>query len=91
MIDKLKHAIKIATGKSYDSYTTSSRKRDNMYCRMIFAYHCRKTKMKFEDISKLINRTHSTTIYVINNYQDEYDYNQEFKKLADKVEELIKK
>lgn len=91
MTNKIKQSIEQATGIPFDKYYSKSREREFVFCRMIFIHHCRELKITYSNIGKMLNRNHSSIIYLSNGYQDEYKFNPEFRRIADKINELIKK
>lgn len=88
-IIKIQDAIHEVTGLQFKEYTAKSRSRRLFYGRMLFAHHCRRLKMTLTGIAKLINRDHSSMVYVLNKYKDEFQYNAEFRKMAEKVNDLL--
>lgn len=91
-IMKLQNAIHEATGMRFSDYHNRSRTQECVFARMIFIFHCRKgRKMKLSEISKYIDRTHSSLIHSLNVYEDEYRYNREFRAIADRVNEIMSK
>jgi len=89
-VTKIKDAIHEVTGLKFSEYTSESRKRNGFYARMLFAYKCSENGMKIEDISELIQRDRTTVLYVLNKYDDEVKYNPEFRRLAEKFNEIIR-
>ena len=67
------------------NFTNKSNKRSYLYPRMVVAYHLRTQSLTYEDIGYMLNRDHSTIMYYIKKYDDEYRYNEEFRKLADEI------
>lgn len=67
------------------NFTKKSNKRAYLYPRMIVAYHLRTQGWVYEDIAYMLNRDHSTVIYYLKKYDDEYRYNAEFRNLADEI------
>lgn len=88
----LQNAIHEVTGLKFREYDNDSRKRDCVFARMIFIYHCRKSnKMKLSEISEYIHRTHSAILHLLEVYSDEYKYNKNFRVIADKVDDILNK
>ena len=88
----LQNAIHEVTGLKFGEYDNDSRKRDCVFARMIFIYHCRKSnKMKLSEISKYIHRTHSAILHLLEVYSDEYKYNKNFRVIADRVDDILNK
>lgn len=88
---RIQNAIHEATGMAFEQYTTKSRKREVFYARMIFAHHCKALKMSLSKIASIINRDRSTMRYLFSKYQDEMRFNPDFRKMAQKVDELLDK
>jgi hypothetical protein len=86
---KIQNAIHEATGMTFGEYTTKSRKRDAFFARMIFAYHCRKNKMKLVNIATYVHRDRSSMYHLLKKYDDEAKYNPCFRTLTQRVEELL--
>ena len=55
------------------------------YARMVVAYHLRMQGWIYEDIAYILNRNHSTIVYYIKKYNDEYQYNEEFRNFAEEI------
>lgn len=87
-IHMIKHAIEVVTGMCFGSYTKKSRERTPYYARMIFINKV-KDHCKFGEISKMVNRDHSTIIHCLKNYENEKKYNKEFRELVEKVENVL--
>lgn len=67
------------------NFTNKSNKRSYLYPRMVVSYHLRMQGWTYDDIGYILNRDYSTIIYYIKKYDDEYRYNEEFRKLADEI------
>jgi len=89
IVTKIQHAIYEATGMKPDEYTGKSRKRDLFYIRMIFVYYCYRDGMRIADITKYVNRDRTTLIYLPKKFEDEKKYNDEFRNLAQRVENVL--
>ena len=88
---RIQNAIHEVFGMRFGEYITKSRKRDGVFARMIFVYHCRKKRMKLTQIAKYVHRDHSSMLHLLNKYEDEVKFNPFFKKYADKVEDILNK
>ncbi len=86
---RIQNAIHEVTGLRFNQYTTKSRKRDYFFARVLFVYHCRQLKMTLTQIAKHIHRDHSTMLHFLRKYREDYDYNPQFRELADKVNQLL--
>lgn len=86
---KIQNAIHEVTGLHLNQYNTKSRKRDRFFARMLFVYHCRREKMKLVDIAKYIHRDHSSMLHFLNKYNDEVRYNEFFRVMAERVNNIL--
>lgn len=82
MITRIKEAIQKATGQTFESYNTKSRKLKFFYPRMIFAYKCHESGMLKIRISEALNQNWATVHHLINRYNDEIMTNGEFRLMA---------
>jgi hypothetical protein len=89
-VTKIKDAIHEVTGMKFNEYITKRRKRNGFYARMLFVHKCSENGMKITTISKLIQRDRTTVLYVLNKYDDEVKYNPEFRRLAEKFNEIMR-
>lgn len=89
IVTRIQQAIYEVTGMKPDEYTGKSRKRDLFYIRMIFVYYCYREGMKISDIAKYVNRDRTTLIYLPKKFEDEKKYNDEFRDLAQRVENVL--
>ena len=64
---------------------SSARKTIVQYCRLIAAECCRRKGETNAEICNKLHRNRTTVIYYENNFRNEYEYNKEFRNLADKV------
>lgn len=88
---KIENAIHEVMGLRLFQYNTNSRKRDGFYARMLFVHHCRQEKMSLVDIAKYIHRDHSSMLYFLNKYNDEVRYNEFFRVMAERVNNILTK
>ena len=86
---KIENAIHEVTGLRLNQYSTKSRKRDGFFARMLFVHHCRREKMKLVDIAKYIHRDHSSMLHFLNKYNDEVRYNEFFRLMAERVNNIL--
>ncbi len=86
---RIQNAIHEVTGLRFNQYTTKSRKRGYFFARVLFVYHCRQLKMTLTQIAKHIHRDHSSMLHFLRKYREDYDYNPQFRELADKVNQLL--
>lgn len=86
---RIQNAIHEVTGLRFNQYTTKCRKRDHFYARMLFVYHCRRLKMTLTQIAKHVHRDHSSMLHFLRKYDDDFNYNPQFRELAEKVNNLL--
>jgi hypothetical protein len=86
---RIQNAIHEVTGMRFDEYTTKSRKRDGVFARMMFAYHCRENSIKLTTVAKYVHRDHTSILYLLNKYHDEIKFNPYFRDLAQRVKAMI--
>jgi uncharacterized membrane protein YheB (UPF0754 family) len=70
-----------------------SRERKRIICQQLYVHCIRNmnTKIPFKVISYYLRKkTHSATSRLEKNYYNDYETNKEFRKLADKVDEILK-
>ena len=88
---RIQNAIHEVTGMRFNQYITKSRKRDGVFARMIFVYHCRKCKMKLIQIAKYVHRDHSSMLHLLKKYDDDFKYNPQFREMATRVNNILNK
>ena len=88
-IMRIQNAIHEVTGLRFNQYATESRKKELFFARMIFVYHCRKLKMSMVQIAKYVNRHHSSILYFLRKYEDDFKFNYQFRQLAIKVDQIL--
>lgn len=86
---RIQNAIHEVTGMRFNQYITKSRKRDGVFARMIFVYHCRKRKMKLTQIAKYVHRDHSSMLHLLRKYDDDFKYNPQFRDMATRVNNIL--
>ncbi len=86
---RIQSAIHEVTGMRFNQYITKSRKRDGVFARMIFVYHCRKQKMKLTQIAKYVHRDHSSMLHLLRKYDDDFKYNPQFRDMATRVNNIL--
>ena len=85
----LKQAVADITGVSFCDITGKSRKRGIVYARMIYSHYCRKQDVTITKIASEMKKNHSTVIYYLKKYTDDYRYNPQFREIADRIEKTI--
>lgn len=88
---RIQNAIHEVTGLRFNQYITKSRKREGVFARMIFVYHCRKRKMKLIQIAKYVHRDHSSMLHLLKKYDDDFKYNPQFREMATRVNNILNK
>ena len=87
----IKQAIAEGMGISFADIVGPSRKRRQVYARMIFAQLCRQEGATVLRIAKEMSRNHATVIYYLKKYQDDYKFTPEFRGYVQAVEGRLSK
>ena len=87
----IKQAIADVTGVSFVDIVGSNRERRHVYARMIFAYYCRATGATVVSIAEEMKHNHSTVTYYLRKFNDDNQYNPEFRELVKQVESTLSK
>jgi len=88
---ELKKAIYEVMEISFSDITGRSRKRHIVFARMIYSHFC---SMKGETITSIaaeIKRNHSTIIYYLRKFDDDYRFNPKFREIANRIESALSK
>ena len=88
---EIKEAIAEAMGISFVDIVGPSRERKQVYARMIFAFHCREQGATIQRIADEMKHNHSTIVYYIRKYKDDYRFNPEFRERVKEVENALSK
>ena len=88
---ELKDAFQGALGITPADLSGKDRDQRLVFARMIFAQQARNTGASFLTIGRAIGHHHTTVIYWLKRYETEYNYTPEFRIMADKVSEFLKK
>lgn len=88
---RIQNAIHEVMGLKFGDYITKSKKRDGFFARMIFVYHCRQNKMRLTKIAEYVKRDHSTMLHLLKKYQDDFNFNPQFREIATKVNNILNK
>lgn len=91
VVMKIQNAIHEVMGLKFGDYITKSKKRDGFFARMIFVYHCRQNKMRLVKIADYVKRDHSTMLHLLKKYQDDFNFNPQFREIATKVSDILNK
>lgn len=88
---EIKQAITEVMGVSFADITGSCKELQLVYARKIFTQLTREAGLTVQAIGKLIQRSHATVIYYLRTYEDNYKYTPEFRSIANKVKDYLKK
>lgn len=88
---EIKQAITEVMGVSFADITGSCKELQLVYARKIFTQLTREAGLTVQAIGKLIQRSHATVIYYLRTYEDDYNYTPEFRSIANKVKDYLKK
>ena len=88
-VQQIKSSIEKATGLHFWQYSTSSRKRDLYFARMLYVFHCESHGLSQDEIATSINRDRTTVMHCSKGYDNEMKYNPKFRELSEKVNSLI--
>lgn len=89
-LERIKDAIENVTGLTFCQYITKSKETTHYYARLVFTHYC----MKFEctslpGLKKLLNRDKSTVIRCLKKFEDEVNFNRDFREIVKKVDLLL--
>ena len=88
---EIKQAITEVMGVSFADITGSCKELQLVYARKIFTQLTREAGLTVQAIGKLIQRSHATVIYYLRTYENDYNYTPEFRSIANKVKDYLKK
>lgn len=88
---EIKQAITEVMGVSFADITGSCKELQLVYARKIFTQLTREAGLTVQAIGKLIQRSHATVIYYLRTYENDYNYTPEFRGIANKVKDYLKK
>jgi hypothetical protein len=88
-LDRIKRAVFETTGLQLHQYNTKKRAIELVFARMLFVYQCRRNNMKLCEIKKYLKMTHSAMLYLLRKYNDEIKFNNQFRELAMKVNNIL--
>lgn len=88
---EIKQAITEVMGVSFADITGSCKELQLVYARKIFTQLTREAGLTVQAIGKLIHRSHATVIYYLRTYENDYNYTPEFRSIANKVKDYLKK
>lgn len=87
----IKDAIEAAMGVPFRLISRDSRNRWHVYARMIYAHHSKKDGDNIQQIASETRHDESSIGYYLRRYDNEYKYNREFRKAAEKVATMLSK
>ena len=82
---ELKQAISEVMGIPFYDITGGSRKRNIVFARMIYSHLCNKQGESITNIATEMKHDHSTILYYLKKYSEDYKYNKKFREVADEV------
>lgn len=88
-IMRLENALYHSTGMRPEEYKSKSREQHKFFARIIYSYECQKRGISSTEIAKKLNRDHSAITYFIKKYEDESNYNPQFRVIADKTKQMM--
>lgn len=88
---ELKDAFRCVLGITPADLAGKDRDQRLVFARMIFAQLAHETGASFPEIGRAIAHHHTTVIYWLKRYPAEYQYTQEFRNMADRISEFLKK
>jgi hypothetical protein len=86
----LKDTIWRVTGVPFCLVAGSSRRREYVYARMLFAHYAGQSSATVEKIACELNRNHSTVTYYLQNFDGEVKFNQAFSRMVVKMDEELR-
>jgi hypothetical protein len=89
--EALKDVIRRVTGVPFCFVAGSSRRREYVYARMIFAHYAGQSGATVERIACELNRNHSTVTYYLQKFDDEVKVTQAFSRTVAKMDEILYK
>lgn len=87
----IKQAIAEIMGVTFPEITGRKRARKHVYARMIFAHLCREQGATIVTIARDMQHNHSTIIYYLKKYQDDYKFTPEFRGYVQAVQYRLSK
>ena len=88
---RIKQAIAEGMGVSFFDIVGRSRGQKHVFARMIFAQHLREEGATAVRIASEMKRNHSTVLYYLKKYPEDYRYTREFKAYVDAVKACLSK
>ena len=88
---ELKQAISEVMGISFYDIVGNSRKRNIVYARMIYTHLCKGKGESITDIALEMKHDHSTVIYYLRKFNDDYKFNPKFREIVNRIESTLSK
>ena len=92
--DKLRqvaNAVTNVTGIPFNKWASESRKAEYVFARMLFASHAFKAGCKMSNIARYIYRDRTTIVHCLVKFDDEYQFNKDFREQSEQVNKLLTK
>jgi len=88
---ELKQAISEVMGIPFYDITGGSRKRNIVFARMIYSHFCNKQGESITNIATEMKHDHSTIIYYLRKFKDDYKFNPKFREIVNRIESTLSK
>ena len=88
---EIKQAISEVMGISFYEITSNNRNRNIVFSRMIYAYFCKKENESIINIAREMKHDHSTIIYYLRKFKDDYKFNPKFREIINRIENTLSK
>lgn len=86
----ISRAVHEATGVSPAEYSKKGRRRKAFFARVLLAHYATEADIRAAELADFLHRTHDSIAYYLKTYRSENRYNPHFRKLAERVEALLK-
>ena len=87
----VKNAISEVMEISFTEITGDSRNRNIVFARMIYSHYCKQRGEAITSIADEMKHDHSTIIYYLKKFDDDYKYNPKFKEIVNRIESILSK
>ena len=88
---ELKQAISEVMGIPFYDITGGSRKRNIVFARMIYSHFCNRQGESITNIATEMKHDHSTIIYYLRKFKDDYKFNPKFREIVNRIESTLSK
>lgn len=85
----VKQIIERIMGVTFAEICGRRRERLIVYARQIYAHHAREAGASLTEIGKEMAHNHTSVLYYLHKYEDDYTYTREFRKYAKEIEAQI--